>query len=122
MWGLSNILNVFGARWFITFIDYCTRVTWVFLLKQKSKVSSVQFFFRFNLVLELRGLDLIMILIPFVVKRVSFMNHLVSKHPNKMGLLKGKMGTYLTKLGIFSLNIRFPNLFVRRLIACYNVS
>jgi len=40
VWGPSNIPNISGARWFLTFIDDCTRVTWVFLLKQKSKVSS----------------------------------------------------------------------------------
>jgi len=97
--GPSNIPNVSGARWFITFIDDCTRVTWVFLLKQKSYVSFVQYFFlngkKINL--ALRGLDLIMLkiilimnLTTFVVRRVSFMNHLVSKNFNKMGLLKEK--------------------------------
>ena len=41
MWGPSTLQNVSGACWFLTFIDDCTRVTWVFLLKQKSEVSSV---------------------------------------------------------------------------------
>jgi len=40
VWGPSNVPNILGARWFLTFIDDCTRVTWVVLLKQKSKVSS----------------------------------------------------------------------------------
>jgi len=40
VWGPSNVPNISGARWFLTFIDDCTRVTWVFLLKQKSEVSS----------------------------------------------------------------------------------
>lgn len=41
VWGPANIPNISGAKWFLTFIDDCTRVTWVFLLKQKSEVSSV---------------------------------------------------------------------------------
>ena len=46
VWGPSTVPNIFGARWFLTFIDDCTRVTWVFLLKQKSEVSHVvQHFF-----------------------------------------------------------------------------
>ena len=28
-----------GFRWFVTFIDDCTRLTWVFLMKNKSDVS-----------------------------------------------------------------------------------
>ena len=38
--GPANVPNISGAKWFLTFIDNCTRVTWVFLLKQKSEVSS----------------------------------------------------------------------------------
>lgn len=41
VWGPSNISNIPGAHWFITFIDDFTRVTWVYLLKQKSDVSHV---------------------------------------------------------------------------------
>ena len=36
IWGSS-----FGARWFVSFIDDCTCVTWIFLLKQKLDVSIV---------------------------------------------------------------------------------
>ena len=45
VWGPSTLQNVSGACWFLTFIDDCTRVTWVFLLKQKSDVSSGSTFF-----------------------------------------------------------------------------
>ena len=41
IWGPSTIPNVFGAHWFVSLIDDCTRVTWIFLLKQKSDVSIV---------------------------------------------------------------------------------
>jgi hypothetical protein len=40
IWG-PTIPNVSGARWFVSFIDDCTRVTWIFLLKHKSDVSTV---------------------------------------------------------------------------------
>ena len=45
VWGPSTVQNVSSARWFLTFIDDYTRVTWVFLLKQKSDVSSGSTFF-----------------------------------------------------------------------------
>ena len=41
IWGPSTIPNVSRARWFVSLIDDCTRVTWIFLLKQKSDVSIV---------------------------------------------------------------------------------
>ena len=41
IWGPSPVPNVSGSRWFGSLIDDCTRVTWIFLLKQKSDVSSV---------------------------------------------------------------------------------
>ena len=41
IWGPSTIPNVFGACWFVSLIDDCTRVIWIFLLKQKSDVSIV---------------------------------------------------------------------------------
>lgn len=45
VWGPSNVANISGSRWFVTFIDDCSRVTWVYLLKQKSEVTSVSTFF-----------------------------------------------------------------------------
>ena len=41
VWGLSNIVSISGMRWFVTFIDDCTRMTWIFLLKNKSDVCDV---------------------------------------------------------------------------------
>lgn len=41
MWGPSQVPNISGARYFISFIDDCTRVSWIFLLKCKSDVSMV---------------------------------------------------------------------------------
>lgn len=41
VWGRSNVTNVSKFCWFIVFIDDCTRASWVYVLKQKSDVSSV---------------------------------------------------------------------------------
>ena len=41
VWGPSTVPNVSSARWFLTFIDDCTCVTWVFLLKHKTEVIHV---------------------------------------------------------------------------------
>ncbi|KAF7808226.1 sacsin isoform X2 [Senna tora] len=40
IWGPSKIKNISGARWFITFTDDHTRISWVFLLKEKSAAAS----------------------------------------------------------------------------------
>ena len=37
----STIPNISGSRWFVTFIDDCTRVSWIYLLKNKSDVSHI---------------------------------------------------------------------------------
>lgn len=41
MWGPSNIPNISAARWFVSFVDDCKRVTWIFLLKFKSDENNV---------------------------------------------------------------------------------
>ena len=35
IWGPSPIPNISGARWFVLFVDDCTRVVWLYLLKNK---------------------------------------------------------------------------------------
>ena len=40
VWGPVEIPSLSGARYFVTFIDDCTRTTWVSLLKNKSDVYS----------------------------------------------------------------------------------
>ena len=39
VWGLSKFATFDGSRWFVTFIDDCTRITWVCLIKYKSEVN-----------------------------------------------------------------------------------
>ncbi|CAN1141377.1 Retrovirus-related Pol polyprotein from transposon TNT 1-94 [Linum perenne] len=41
IWGPTRVKNVNGAKWFITFIDDHTRLTWTFLMKEKSETSDM---------------------------------------------------------------------------------
>ena len=45
VWGPFRIPNCSGARWFISFIDDCTRMTWVYLLKDKVAISTILLIF-----------------------------------------------------------------------------
>ncbi|CAL2227071.1 unnamed protein product [Prunus armeniaca] len=40
VWGPSPVTSPSGVRWFVTFIDDCTRMTWLYLMKNKNKVFS----------------------------------------------------------------------------------
>ena len=47
VWGPSNVPTLSGSRWFVTFIDDCTRVTSVCLMKSKGEVNMLfQQFYR----------------------------------------------------------------------------
>ena len=39
VWGLSKFATLDGSHWFVTFIDDCTKMTWVCLMKSKSEVD-----------------------------------------------------------------------------------
>ena len=41
VWGPSKTATFGGAHWFVTFIDDCTRMTWVCLMKSKGEVTSL---------------------------------------------------------------------------------
>ncbi|CAN6586683.1 unnamed protein product [Malus baccata var. baccata] len=41
VWGPSPVSTTSGIRWFVTFVDNCTRVTWLYMLKNKSEVCDV---------------------------------------------------------------------------------
>ena len=57
VWGPSTIPNISGTRFFISFIDDCTRVTWILLMKNKSDVSHIVPNF-FNMVKSQFGLGI----------------------------------------------------------------
>ena len=65
IWGPYNIPNISGAKGFVIFIDDCTRMTWVFLIKRKSDVSHILLNFtamiKKQFGLSLRDLGLIML-------------------------------------------------------------
>ena len=44
VWGPSKVLAFIGTRWFVTFIDDCTRMTWLCLMKTKDEVNLFQNF------------------------------------------------------------------------------
>jgi len=50
IWGPSRVNNISGSRWFVTFIDDHTRLTWLFLMKEKSDIG--QIFQTFNLMIQ----------------------------------------------------------------------
>ncbi|TYK03453.1 Beta-galactosidase [Cucumis melo var. makuwa] len=41
VWGPSKVTTSSGKRWFVTFIDDHTRLTWVYLISDKSEVPSI---------------------------------------------------------------------------------
>ncbi|XP_010263164.1 PREDICTED: uncharacterized protein LOC104601508 [Nelumbo nucifera] len=41
VWGPSLVTTVSGFRWFVIFVDDCTRMTWLYLLKHKDEVLTV---------------------------------------------------------------------------------
>ena len=41
IWRPSTIPNILGSKWFVTFIDDCTRVSWIYLFKNKYDVSHI---------------------------------------------------------------------------------
>ena len=41
VWGPARIPTLFGAQYFIIFIDECTQMTWVSLLSHKGDICSM---------------------------------------------------------------------------------
>ena len=41
VWGPSPTTTTSGFRWFVIFVDDCTRMTWLYLMKQKSEVAGL---------------------------------------------------------------------------------
>ena len=50
VWGASRIKNLTGARWFVSFVDDHTRLTWIFLMKEKSEVNHI--FQKFHMMIQ----------------------------------------------------------------------
>lgn len=41
VWGPSPVTTISGIRWFVTFVDDCTRMTWLYLMKHKDDVFDI---------------------------------------------------------------------------------
>ena len=41
VWGVLQIKILTGAPWFVSFVDVHTRLTWIFLMKEKSEISHI---------------------------------------------------------------------------------
>jgi hypothetical protein len=50
VWGPSKVQNISGTRWFVSFVDDHTRITWLFLMKEKSEVGTL--FRNFNSMIQ----------------------------------------------------------------------
>jgi hypothetical protein len=63
VWGPSPVTTSSGHRWFVIFVDDCTRMTWLYLLKHKDEVFGVFksfHWFRHNFLLRFRSFVLTM--------------------------------------------------------------
>lgn len=50
VWGDSSITNVSSIRWFVTFVDYCTHMTWLYSSKHKDEVFDI--FYTFHVMIK----------------------------------------------------------------------
>lgn len=41
VWGPSTVNSITKAHWFVSFVDDPTTLTWVFVMKEKSKVGQI---------------------------------------------------------------------------------
>lgn len=41
VWGPAPIVAYSGYRYFVTFVDDCTRCTWAYLMKEKYEVANL---------------------------------------------------------------------------------
>lgn len=41
VWGPSPVAHISGIRWFVIFVDDCTRMTWLYLMKHKDEVFNI---------------------------------------------------------------------------------
>ncbi|KAL4010602.1 hypothetical protein IC575_030104 [Cucumis melo] len=76
VWGPSNVTTSSGKRWFVTFIDDRTRLTWVYLITDKSEVPSIfQNFYhtiKTNFIQKLQFFEVIMVENSKIITLVNF--------------------------------------------------
>ena len=119
VWGPSPVSTASGHRWFVIFVDDCTRMTWLYLLKHKDEVLRV--FKLFHVMVQTQFSAKIQIFRSDnggeYVNRGSmiisnpmeyFMKPPTSKLLNKMVLLNEKTDIYLRLLVLFYLELMYP--------------
>lgn len=102
IWGASRVSSVNEARWFLLFVDDHTRLSWVFLMKEKSE--TIQLFKQFHVMIQnqfntniqifhsdMQENIIILSLVIISNLMVLFILAPASKLHNKMALLNGKI-------------------------------
>ena len=110
--GPSFVPNISKARWFVSFIDDCTRVSWIFLLKHKSYVSFVLQNFH-NMIKNQFGVTIKrfwsdnaryhfnqVLTLHFQLERIIHKSSCVNT-PQQNELLRGKMVTFFIQQELF---------------------
>ena len=104
VWGPSKVPTLSGSRWFVTFIDDCTRMTWLCLMKTKDEVNLLFKNFhkmietQYNAKVRVLRSDMVENIIILIFKSIwkdmtSFIRLLVPIHHSKMESLNEKIST-----------------------------
>lgn len=71
VWGSSKVPNCFGVKWFVSFVDDCTQMTWVYLVKDKAAIGDIMSLFHRMILTQfgflLKGSELIMQKITLII-------------------------------------------------------
>lgn len=120
VWGPSPINSKLGYRWYVLFIDDCTRMTWLYLLKTKEEVARVFKLFH-NMVKKQFGKPIKILRsdngAEFVNNNLREFFEIESKihetsysgTPQQIVSLIEKTDTYLRRHGLYFLSTRFHN-------------
>lgn len=102
--GPSKIPTSNGKRWFITFIDDHTRITWVYLLRDKSEANLVfqnfhqmvkpNFRPKFERCAQIMGRNILPLFLGNIYPSMVLFARARVELRNKMGCRNAKIGTY----------------------------
>ena len=105
VWEPSQVHNITGSRWFVTFIDVNTCITWVFLMKEKSEVGRIFEIFhnmvqtQFQNMIQVfktnNGREYYNLALNSYLQKVGIVNQSsCADIPNRIGLRNGRMDTF----------------------------
>ena len=116
VWGPAPTFATYNYSYYVLFVDDCTRMSWVYFLKYKSKVFSVFVIFfiicsKLNIMQNHKFYDLIMrrslltqLCNNLCLNMESFTKPVVLTHPNNMALQNAKSEPYSKSLELFYLS------------------